>query len=219
MTLDTYRLTVEGEGHTAVSGGSWWSQIHNPHSQPCARPLPWCSWSDRSHFGSHRAAGRGCGWMLPPRVLSMLPGWNCHSCWWLSSAPRSFPFTFPPFLWPDTRLVHWEGRNLRGFFPVVDLTHRVCPSMEAKGHSRFTGNGRCRFSVELWQESCLCQSALQPANGREQPWDSRFFLTHTVVNESFSSFQHYAISYIRKNKLIITSFKIYNKYKEHFKIP
>lgn len=179
---------------------------------PVPRALPRCSWSNRSHTGGgssrerlwEDAASEGC---QCTRLELLVPLQSSQVC-------CPFPFTFPPLLWPDMRLVHWDRRNLRGFFPVLDLTHRVCSSMEAKGHSRFTGSGRCRFSVELWQESCFCQSALQPANGREQPWDSRFFLTHTVVNESLCSFQHYEISYIRKNKLIITSFKIDNKYKK-----
>lgn len=111
-------------------------------------------------------------WMdAASRVLSVPPGCNCHSCWWLSRAPRSVDPSLSPshpfcdLIW-TCALGKKEPERL---FPIVALTHRVCSSMEAKGHSRFTGNGRCRISVELWQESCFCQSVLQPANGREQP--------------------------------------------------
>lgn len=36
-SLNTLRLMGERESHTAGSGGSWWLQIHIPHSQPRAK--------------------------------------------------------------------------------------------------------------------------------------------------------------------------------------
>lgn len=217
--LDRSRLTVQRESHTAGSGGSWWLQIHIPDSSPVPRPLPWCSWSDRSHTGSQSSRER-LRMDAASGVLSVPPRWNC---WWLSRAPRSADPSLSPshpfcdLIWDlcTGKEGTWEAFSNRWFDSQGVFQHGSQRPLQVHWEWEVQILSRT-LARKLLLSVCLAASK----------WEGTALifqilpLTHTVVNESLCSFQHYAISYIRKNKLIITSFKIYSKYKEdNFKIP
>lgn len=98
-TLDTFRLTVQRESHTNGSGGSWWLQIHIPHSSPVPGPLPCCSWSSRSQVGSRssrerlqmdaasEAAGSATRLELPLLLVALQ---SSQVCWPFLSPSHSF---------------------------------------------------------------------------------------------------------------------------------
>lgn len=99
------RLTVERESHTAGSGGSCWWQIHIPDCSPC-QGLCRGAADPTDPTLAVGAAGEvvdGCclqGAVSATRLqlpLLLVPFQSSQVCW-------PFPFTFPPFLWPDMDL-------------------------------------------------------------------------------------------------------------------
>lgn len=95
-SLDTLRLKRgEGKSHNRL----WWQLVvtntHPSLPAPCQGLCHGAADSTDPSLGVG-AAGRGCGRMLVLRVLSVPPGWNCHSCWWLSRAPRPADPSLPP---------------------------------------------------------------------------------------------------------------------------
>lgn len=129
-------------------------------SPPSFPALPWCR-----HNLTHP--------LSTPMAAALL--WGAP----LSSALKVCQlFTFPPVCYDliENLCAGQEGTQEAVFSLLTWLTE--CISARNVDCSRFIGDGMLLFSAALQQESCLCQSALQWANGRKRPQDPKSFLTH-----------------------------------------
>lgn len=177
-----------------------------PSSGP--RPLSWCRHTGWCHLAAptqhrepqgDREATAAASWvsLLVPlhckglsrmEPSAVLPG--------LLTTPWHLP-TFP-VTWSETRTL---GKKE----PETLFSNRCLDSQGVFQH----GSQRPLQVYWEWEVQILSRilarklplSVFQPANGREEPWDSRVFLIHTlVVNESLWRFKHYAVTSEKKKK-------------------
>lgn len=94
-----------------------------------------------------------------------------------------------------------EGGTWEAVFQSLAWLTGCVPTWKPRATPGLLGMGPADSQQNFGKKPAFVSLPCQSANGREQPWGSRFFLTlASVVNESLCRFKHYTISYIRKKK-------------------